>query len=448
MTRLPLRFQLLAVLVLLLILAYAVAAVAAPRAMESYLVSQVDTRITRAAAGALRALDDGRFPRGAPPSQQLLPSDFVIQVHAPDGSLIGSALRTSTGTELELPPLADAVEGQPFTEGAWRVLVHRSSNGYYLVAATSMADVQSTVAQSRSTILVTGGIALVALIGLGYFLVRRSFRPLEQVEHTAEQIAAGDLSRRVPVVDAHSEVGHLATALNTMLTTIESAFRARQESEARLRRFVADASHELRSPLTSIRGYAELYRQGGGTPERSLARIEAEATRMTQLVEDMLLLANLDQQRPLNRGAVDLTVLAVDAVQDARAAAPDRDVTLHLAAPGAVVPGDEARLRQVLANLLTNAIQHSAGPIRVGLSATATTAVITVTDAGPGMSPEQIDQVFDRFYRASASRSRDHGGTGLGLSIAAALVAAHNGTIAAASTPDTGSTFTVTLPLT
>ncbi|HVK20248.1 MAG TPA: HAMP domain-containing sensor histidine kinase [Actinokineospora sp.] len=457
MRRLALRWQLLAVLVLLLILAYAVAAIAAPQAMESYLVSQLDTRISRAAQGATRQLEEGRIPRT--PGPQVLPSDFVIQIHGPDGTLVGPALRTSTGSEPDLPALAEVTSGAPFTTAGttgpdWRVVVVHASNGYYLVAATSLQDVESTVAQSRSTILVTGAIALVALIGLGYLLVRRSFRPLEQVERTAEHIAAGDLSLRVPVTAPRSEVGRLATAFNTMVGKIESAFRAQQasetaarESEDRLRRFVADASHELRSPLTSIRGYAELYRQGATDVDRSLARIESEATRMSRLVEDLLLLAKLDHRRPLSRTPVDLTVLAVDAVHDAQATAADREITLSLDATAPIVPGDEARLRQVLANLLTNAVGHTSGPVHVTLSSADGAAVVSVTDAGPGMTEEQRARVFERFYRASESRSRDTGGTGLGLSIAAALVAAHGGTIAAVSAPDTGSTFTVTLPL-
>ena len=246
-----------------------------------------------------------------------------------------------------------------------------------------------------------------------------------------------------------------------MLTEIEAAFAARAASEERMRRFVADASHELRTPLTTIRGFAELYRQGAaGSPEeaaRLIGRIEEEAARMGLLVEDLLLLARLDQARPLAQDPVDLPVIASDAVHAARAVDPDRSISLEVAPQSGplVVPGDEARLRQVLDNLLSNALTHTpaGSPVTVRLGREEQRAVVEVADRGPGLTPEQARRVFERFYRVDSARSRPTtgrvgtGGSGLGLAIVAALVAAHRGTVDVVSTPGEGATFRVWLPL-
>ncbi|MCW2617547.1 MAG: Sensor protein, partial [Modestobacter sp.] len=296
-------------------------------------------------------------------------------------------------------------------------------------------------------------------------LVRNSLRPLQEVEHTAQAIAAGDLSRRVPVGDERTEVGRLSAALNGMLGRIESSFRAQQASEeqaraseGRMRRFVADASHELRTPLTSIRGFAELHRQGAvHGPEdtgRIMQRIEAEATRMGLLVEDLLQLARLDQQRPLTLGPVDLAELAGDAVHDARAVQPERPLSLLLdpsLTDVPVVQGDEARLRQVIGNLVTNALTHTPVDARVTVRLAEDAAdpgivVVAVSDEGPGLAPADAHRVFERFYRADASRTRAAGGTGLGLSIVASLVAAHGGRVELTTAQGKGATFAVRLP--
>ncbi|RZS37855.1 two-component system OmpR family sensor kinase [Herbihabitans rhizosphaerae] len=477
--RLPLRWQLLAVLFLLLLLAFVGSAIAAPAAMESYLVSQVDTRVKRAAQGAMNQVDTGSpRPRPTRPGQafgaapQVLPSDFVMLISNVDGSPAGQVIRSTANGERpgepDLPRLDSVRLGEPFTVGPaigdhdWRVVVQRAGEDQYLVVAAGLEDVESTVTQSRVNILIIGGFALVLLLGLGYLLVRRSFRPLEQVERTAAEIADGDLSRRVPVDNPHSEVGRLGSALNTMLGQIESAFRARESSEAaarsseeRMRRFVADASHELRSPLTSIRGYAELYRQGAVTGDaeisHALQRIEDEAARMGLLVDDLLLLARLDQQRPLRSEEVDLVVVVVDAVEDARAGAGGRTIGLDVSGGPLTVRGDEARLRQVVANLLNNAVRHTPddASVHVGLSTVDNGwfAEVEVADTGNGLAPEQAERVFERFYRASPGRSRDDGGAGLGLAIVAALVAAHGGTVGVESRPGEGATFRVRLPL-
>jgi signal transduction histidine kinase len=311
---------------------------------------------------------------------------------------------------------------------------------------------------------------------VGAAVVRASLRPLVEMEQTARSIAAGDLTRRVPDRDPRTEVGRLGRALNTMLAQIEAAFGARAASEAsarrseeaarrsedRMRRFVADASHELRTPLTTIRGFAELYRQGATREpaelDRLMRRIEDQAARMGLLVEDLLLLARLDQQRPLERLPVDLLALAADAVSDARAVAPDRRIELVLGDDGdrgdaLVVLGDAERLRQVLANLVDNALTHTpaGSPVEVRVGGAALDgrpgAAVEVVDHGQGLTPEQTERVFERFYRADPARSRAAGGTGLGLAIVAALVAAHDGQVRVDSLPGHGARFRVVLPL-
>jgi two-component system OmpR family sensor kinase len=309
-------------------------------------------------------------------------------------------------------------------------------------------------------------------------VVRLSLRPLTAIEETAEAIAAGDLSRRIPDASEHTEVGRLSSALNAMLTRIEAAVRAREASERearssedRMRQFVADAGHVLRTPLTSIRGFAELHRQ---RPEESAAestrlfgRIETEATRMGGLVDDLLLLARLDARRPLDSAPVDLLPIVADAAFDAHTLAPERAVGLDLPGghpiPGGdedetdhdpvVVVGDEAGIRQVLANFVSNALAHTpeGTPVRIGLRIQPEDdkrwAVMEVTDRGPGLSPEQATRVFERFYRIDAARSRADGGSGLGLSIAAALAEAMGGRVEVTSAPQAGSTFRVLLPM-
>jgi two-component system OmpR family sensor kinase len=266
---------------------------------------------------------------------------------------------------------------------------------------------------------------------------------------TAGAIAGGDLTRRIRRADDHSEVGRLGAALNGMLSQIEAAFRERTSSESRLRRFVADASHELRTPLTSIRGYAELLRKGAFDGEddrrRAAERIEGEAARMTLLVDDLLLLARLDQGRPLAREPVDLARVVAVAVDAVRITAADRPVTLERGGP-VVVQGDAARLRQIVDNLLHNAVVHTpAGTaVQVSVQRVGPDAVVRVADEGPGLDPEQAAQVFDRFYRGSEARTGE--GTGLGLSIVAALAEAHGGRATVESTPGEGALFRVEIP--
>jgi two-component system OmpR family sensor kinase len=339
-------------------------------------------------------------------------------------------------------------------------------DGNVALFGSDLAGDEKVISRLVRIEIVVGLIVLTLLGVAGYLLVRNSLRPLAEVERTAQAIAAGDLSQRVPEGDQRTEVGRLSTSLNGMLARIESAFRAQQASEAeargseeKMRRFVGDASHELRTPLTSIRGFAELYRQGAvGSDEevaRLMSRIEAEGSRMGVLVEDLLLLARLDQRRPLSLTPVDLAAIAGDAVHDARAVQPDRPIALHLDESLTDVPvvlGDEGRLRQVVGNLVTNALTHTPPGTRVGVSigqdADGDVLLLRVSDEGPGMDPADAARAFERFYRADTSRTRDGaaaGGSGLGLAIVASLVEAHGGTIALDTAPGRGATFTVGL---
>lgn len=407
-----------------------------------------------------------------------LPSDYWVRVNNAAGTQIsqsseplnqadcGPAIPTLTITAV------NALHGKPFTVPSrngserWRVVVSATPNGTGSIAvATPLTGVDSTLNQLVLFDVIIGAGVVIVLAGLSYIAVRHSLRPLVDVEHTAAAIAAGDLTRRVPQSDPRTEVGRLAGALNGMLSQIESAFRAREASEQeartsehRMRRFITDASHELRTPLTSIRGFAELYRMGA-VPEESdvdrvMTRIESESTRMGLLVDDLLLLARLDQQRPLEREIVDLETIASDAVHDAQAVAPGRDVQLQLSTHEPVlVIGDDARLRQVVGNLVTNALTHTpeSAAVTVGLSiddsATERFAVLEVADSGPGLSPNDAQRIFERFYRVEESRTRANGGSGLGLSIVAALTAAHGGTAEVESKLGIGSRFRIRLPL-
>jgi len=340
----------------------------------------------------------------------------------------------------------------------WRAMTVRGPQGELTTVAIDLSDVQSTVRALTYAQVGIGAAVLLVLGVVGYAVVHRSLRPLVEVEQTAAAIAAGELERRIPQRDPRTEVGRLSLALNGMLAQIqravassESSAEHARSSEDRMRRFITDASHELRTPLTTIRGFAELYRQGAASDvEMLMSRIESESRRMGLLVEDLLLLARLDAQRPLERHRVDLLALASDAVHDAQSIAPQRDITMEVFdGPGTPeVLGDEARLRQVLGNLVANALQHT--PDTAGITVRVGTddnkAVVEVCDEGPGMSTEDAHRVFERFYRADSSRARTSGGTGLGLSIVDSLVYAHGGTVSITTAPGAGCRFKVNLP--
>ena len=327
-----------------------------------------------------------------------------------------------------------------------------------LVLAAPMLQMEASIAVLTRTLLIVGLAVLALILIIGWFIIRRDLRPLESMTTTAERISEGDLSQRVGVPDDGSEVGRLGHAFDTMLDQIQGLFDsqnaalvAKERSEQQLRRFVADASHELRTPLTAVRGYAELYRAGGlaedEAMEQAMTRIGSESRRMATLVEDMLLLARLDQGRPLRHDQVRLSDVVNDALLDFRAVDPERPVEATVQ-PDVVITGDEDRLRQVIGNLFTNVRVHTQAetPLEVALSARNGYSTLRVADHGPGIDPAHVEHIFDRFYRADSGRSRDRGGSGLGLSIAASVAGAHGGEISYSNTPGGGATFTLTLP--
>ncbi|HEU5389232.1 MAG TPA: HAMP domain-containing sensor histidine kinase [Streptosporangiaceae bacterium] len=361
-----------------------------------------------------------------------------------------------------------------------------------MVIGENATSAYSTLRELTGVDLIVSTVIVVVLAIVGFAVVQANLRPLVDIEETAGEIAEGHLDRRVPERDPRTEIGRLGRSLNLMLSQIEAAFHAREESEAaahqseeRMRRFIADASHELRTPLTAIRGFAEYYRQRGGLVrrwdkdqptapdpgdgqtngllpddlDRIMQRLEKEAARMGLLVEDLLLLARMDQQRPLARQPIDLLSLAADAVHDARLLAPARTIELSVQRGAAfLVTGDEPRLRQVIGNLMSNALTHTpdgtpievligSGTLDPRVPGSPAAVTLDVTDHGPGMSTEQAQRVFERFYRADQARTRATGGSGLGLAIVNALVVAHGGVASVRTAPDRGATFRIALPL-
>ncbi|MEV0428375.1 ATP-binding protein [Micromonospora sp. NPDC050495] len=491
----PLRVKLVASVLALVAAALVVISSLTAYFLHNYLVDRID--------GELR----DQLDRGVTVNQETLntlPTDYLL---AQWNSTIqkGSVARDRALTDEDLPAglteqaWYDRHSNQDAftTDGAdkrvrWRVMVRQDGEDSFRVIGQNLTDVDLAVRQLVWIDLLVGGAVLIILASVGAGIVRTSLKPLVEIERTAAAIAGGDLTRRVPdPEEGHdcptSELGRLSRALNAMLAQIEAAFTARAASEAaartaevsardaaaaaqaseararrseeRMRQFIADASHELRTPLTTIRGFAELYRQGAARqPEQTaglLRRIEDEAARMGLLVEDLLLLARMDRERPITLAPVELPVLATDAVQAARAVDPERRIELDIE-PGAgtlVVLGDDARLRQVIGNLMTNALTHTPTEAAVTLrlrSESGNLAVVEVADTGPGLTAEQAERVFERFYRVDAARTRRAGGptsTGLGLAIVAALVSAHHGTVEVVQTPGGGSTFRVKLPL-
>jgi two-component system OmpR family sensor kinase len=448
-----------AAVVLLAGLGLAVSAFAATTALRNYLEDRVDAQL-EGFIGTRIPLDNRNGP-GRPNDR--FNTVFRQFVDPLTGSLVQVVPEGSSPPAVgRIVPTTPTTVRSTSGGSDWRVIGARDENGSPVVLGLSLRDVDSTTHRLLVLELLVGVGVLALLAGAGYVVVRRSLRPLVDVERTAEAIAAGDLSRRVPVADRRTEVGSLAHSLNVMLSQIEQAFAAQAASEAeartseeRMRRFVGDASHELRTPLTSIRGFAELYRQGAlpkkADVERAMSRVEGEAARMGLLVEDLLLLARLDQQRPLESAPVDLLELAGDAVADARAVDPDRSIELEVVAagPAPIVTGDAPRLRQVFGNLVTNAITHTPDgtPVVVRVLTGPSEACVEVADSGPGIPAADRPKVFERFFRTDTSRTRTSGGSGLGLSIVAALVAAHAGRVEVDETPGGGATFRVRLPL-
>jgi two-component system OmpR family sensor kinase len=443
---------------------------AANAALRSYLISQVDKELIEISSGSLLRLDragiesensdedsDSPFTEFRP--LRGVPTSASVSLLDIDGKLIGRI-----GGDLSQKQIAvfgmsvDQVKAKgtaPFTiEGQGddpdvRAVVQILPTGLgSVVVANSLADVDRTLQRLGFFFLILGLIALTAVGLVSRWIIAISLKPLEQVEETAEAIAGGDLSARLPAAKPDTEVGRLTTALNTMLARIEESFEARVNSESKLRRFVADASHELRTPLTAIRGFAELHRQGAVVGEENtkelVGRIEKESIRMSTLVEDLLLLARLDQSREMTQEPVDLNTLLTEAVASAKAAGPNHLIELSLPSAEVFVLGDSQRIHQVVANLLANARTHTPddSQIKVALDQGIAETIISVSDNGPGLSEDDQERIFERFFRADPSRARTSGeGSGLGLSIVDAVMQAHGGYVSVQSKLGDGATF-------
>jgi len=403
----------------------------------------------------------GHDGRPGPPTA--VPLASYAELRDSNGAVIASIAQSSSAPvpKLDTALTVTKATGRFFSTGSaggsgrWRVYAGPASQlaGDTVVVAVPLTEVTSAL---RRLVLIEGsaGAALLALLAAGaWFLLRRGLRPLEQMATSARSITAGNLSERVSPSEGRTEVGQLGLALNTMLGELESAFAERDRTEHRLRQFLADASHELRTPLTSIQGFAELFRlrdKAEATPGIDLAvimrRIEEESARMKTLVEDLLLLARLDQTRPIERAPVDLAVLTADACSDAVAAAPDRPVALDAPEP-VVILGDRDHLRQAIANLVSNALRHTppGTPIEVSAQITGGAATVAVRDHGAGLDDDVLAHVFDRFWQADQARVGT--GAGLGLAIVAGIATEHGGTATAANAPGGGALFTLQLPL-
>jgi two-component system, OmpR family, sensor kinase len=581
--RSPLRVKLITAVLALVAVGLVIISVAGIGYLSSYLLNQQDAQLSGSENNAATLVQDylnvGHTTSLYETTVLWLPnrSKSAQTVVYPGTRAFGSGSQANPGIRTSAEPGPEIQAGASWLAGneavtvpassgghRWRVIAfpdqaYQSPNGSQvtgtIIVGEDVSNIYRTIGKLTGIDIIVSGILLLGLAVVGIAVVRASLRPLTDIEQTAEAIAAGDLSRRVPDRDPRTEIGRLGRSLNTMLAQIETAFHARAQSEAaarrsedRMRQFVADASHELRTPLTAIRGFAEYYRQRGGVApadpaghgelagpaerrqlpagqdsaspsaalpagalggngsgqlapadlDRIMRRVEQESSRMGILVEDMLLLARLDQQRPLEHRTVDLLTLAADAVHDARVVAPDRSINLTVGAGAALlVLGDEVRLRQVIGNLMSNALSHTpdgtpidvrirSGSLTEAWTATApppppaaaslppppsdpsapavpsapsappapgpgartsprSAAVLEVTDHGPGLTREQAEHAFERFYRADQARTT--GGTGLGLAIVAALVAAHGGAVWVESVPGQGATFRIALPL-
>ncbi len=330
--------------------------------------------------------------------------------------------------------------------------------GDTLIVAVPLSDLDATLARLQVFELFVTAVALIAVLALGWWVVRASLRPLRDIERTAEAITAGQLTERVPGDQSRTEVGRVSRAFNVMLERIAAAFAERnrtvdelRESEERMRRFIADASHELRTPLAAVTAYAELFDRGAAERPEDLRRVmegvQRESIRMGHLVEDLLLLARLDEGQSLKLEPIDLVAVVAESVATARTLGPQWPVALVAGAP-VEVSADPLRIRQVVDNLLANVRVHtpSRTSTTVTVSSDASCAIVTVEDHGPGMSTEDLHRIFERFFRADTSRSREHGGAGLGLSIVDAIARAHGGSVSVTSAPGSGTTFIVRVP--
>ena len=425
--------------------------------LESRLTAAVDRELDRVPAAVTRAAA-GRLERRAQRETRLYDIRRIAYVQVgPAGRIVAAEPSGPTGEPDPLPNVAGlSAPAGPLTVDAtgdgprYRVVTSSLPGGAMLATAISLDDVDTALSNARRGLLVAGLVALATTAAATWFVVRRGLQPIDRMVGTAEAIAEGNTDERIDVTHPASELGRLGTALNRMLDRIGDSLAARTASEQRMRRFVADASHELRTPLTAIRGYAELYRQGGddaGDVVTSMGRIERAATRMGGLVDDLVLLARLDQGRPLEAVTVDLAAAVEDAVADARVVEPGRPVGVT-GVTRALVTGDPARLRQVVDNLLANVREHTDPftPVTIRLEAHRRDVVLVVADDGPGMTETDTTRAFDRFWQAAATEAHPRRGTGLGLAIVADLVAAHGGEVGLDSAPGAGTRVTIRLP--
>ncbi|NYE96342.1 two-component system OmpR family sensor kinase [Psychromicrobium silvestre] len=465
--RASLRSQLVTVISALLAVSLVALGLISYFLLRGSLIDQMDSRL--------------KIFQSAIPSTGFSPSgteDMYYQMVSQEGVIVLQSPMTAAKPDLTIYslPEATALNAKPFdiqdhTDSTkWRAMIvapveiqgavpKDSGPGYVLIAITYTRFDESI--NRLALVMFLAGVLVVAVgTMIAFWTVSRSFRPLVRVERTAAAIAAGDLSQRVQIQNPATEVGRLSESLNTMLAHIEAAFEARTASEQRMRRFIADASHELRTPLVTIRGFSELYRHGAlasnDDVHTAMGRIESEAKRMGALVEDLLVLARIDEQRPLDNKQIDLLVLGNDAAVDARASVRDRRITVvgleNGPAVNAPVMGDEAKLRQVVVNLMANALRYTpeGTPIEVAIGTTEIDgqrfSTLQIRDHGPGIDEEESGRIFERFYRAETSRNRDTGGSGLGLAIVSAIIASHRGKVRVSQTSGGGATLTIQLP--
>jgi two-component system OmpR family sensor kinase len=460
-----LRARLVAILATLITVGLLVSGVLTYGTLKTYLFDRVDEQLRSVQPQALHVLADST--RGGGPSPEGDPGNLPIAVYAEARDASGDRIaHVSFGFEggetiytPEIPnSLASANSNTPFTVGSrqkssyqYRVLSTALPQVGTLIVAIPLAGAQGTLDRLFRIEVIVALVVLAAISLTAWALIRRELTPLDRMTQTATEIAGGDLSRRVDEPNARTEVGRLGRAFNTMLTHIEQAFEGRRASEERMRRFLADASHELRTPLTSIRGYAELFRRGAAERPEDLAlsmrRIEDEAARMGALVEELLLLAHVDETRPMQSAELDLTALVKDAVEDARARDRERSIEASIK-DGVHVMGDSDRLLEAVNNLIENAFVHTPpdSPVWVEMTADTATATLSVSDNGPGLSDDALTHVFDRFWRGDPSRTRDSGGAGLGLAIVAAVAHAHGGRVSAENRAEGGARFMLVVP--
>lgn len=444
---------------------------AAHTALKSYLIGRLDDQLNDVAGGSFLRLDRAGIDpddeagdiRGEP--LRKVPSAISVTLLDPSGTIIGRLGGELNTERVErvvagiTPALVAKKKGKPFTiikdRAHFRVLARLLPSGAgSAVAALSLEDVERTLGRLQILFLFIGLLVLLLVGVVSRVAIRLSMKPLTAVEGTAEAIANGDLSARLPDAKPNSEVGRLTASLNRMLGRIEESFAVQRSSEEKLRRFVADASHELRTPLTAIRGFAELHRQGAITGEEKtrelVGRIENESKRMSALVEDLLTLARLDQARPLAHEAVDLQKVTDDVVEAVKAGNPHANISLQAPNDEMFIIGDSVKIYQAVLNLAVNAAIHTpAGtPISISLLQGDESVQIKVSDLGPGLTPEQQTRVFERFYRVDQSRTRTGAeGSGLGLSIVQAIMDAHHGSVDIESELGRGTTFILTFPL-